>query len=56
MPSLSIDSYVTRQLKLATCAIKAMSSPSASTKGIWVPRYLLTNYDEPIKRWGPKYD
>jgi hypothetical protein len=53
--SLSIDSYVTRQPKIATCARKVMSLPSASTKDIWVPRSLLTNLDGPIKRWGPKY-
>jgi hypothetical protein len=44
-PSLSIDSYVTRQPKIATCARKVTSSPSASTKDIWVPRSLLTNLD-----------
>jgi hypothetical protein len=33
-PSLSIDSYVTRQSKIATCARKVMSLPSASTKDI----------------------
>jgi uncharacterized small protein (DUF1192 family) len=54
-PNLSIDSYVTRQPKIATCARKVMSLPSASTKDIWVPRSLLTNLDGPIKRWGPKY-
>jgi ribosomal protein L35 len=50
-PSLSIDSYVTRQPKIATCARKVMSLPSARTKDIWVPRSLLTNLDGPIKRW-----
>jgi CTP:phosphocholine cytidylyltransferase-like protein len=54
-PSLSIDSYVTRQPKIATCARKVMSLPSGSIKDIWVPRSLLTNLDGPIKRWGPKY-
>jgi hypothetical protein len=54
-PNLSINSYVTRQSKIATCARKVMSLPSASTKDIWVPRSLLTNLDGPIKRWGPKY-
>jgi hypothetical protein len=54
-PNLSIDSYVTRQSKIATCARKVMSLPSASTKDIWVPRSLLTNLDGPIKRWEPKY-
>jgi hypothetical protein len=54
-PNLSIDSYVTRQSKNATCARKVMSLPSASIKDIWVPRSLLTNLDGPIKRWGPKY-
>jgi hypothetical protein len=54
-PSLSFDSYVTRQPKIATCARKVMSLLSASTKDIWVPRSLLTNLDGPIKRWGPKY-
>jgi uncharacterized small protein (DUF1192 family) len=53
--SLSIDSYITRQPKIATCARKVISLPSASTKDIWVPRSLLTNLDGPIKRWGPKY-
>jgi hypothetical protein len=33
-PSLSIDSYVTRQPKIATCAKKLMSLLSASTKDI----------------------
>jgi uncharacterized small protein (DUF1192 family) len=54
-PSLSSDSYVTRQPKIATCARKVMSLPSASTKDIWVPRSLLTNLHGPIKRWEPKY-
>jgi hypothetical protein len=54
-PSLSIDSYVTRQSKIATCARKIMSLPSASTNDIWVPRSLLTDLDGSIKRWGPKY-
>jgi hypothetical protein len=49
-PSLSIDSYVTRQPKITTCARKVMSLPSVSTKDIWVPRSLLTNLDGPIKR------
>jgi CTP:phosphocholine cytidylyltransferase-like protein len=48
-PSLSINSYITRQQKIATCARKAI------TKDIWVPKSLLTNLDGPIKRWGPKY-
>jgi hypothetical protein len=47
--SLSINSHVTRQPKIATCARKVMSLPSANTKDIWVPRSLLTNLDEPIK-------
>jgi hypothetical protein len=55
VPSLSIDSYVTRQPKISTCARKVMSLPSASTKDIWVSRSLLTNLDGPIKRWVPKY-
>jgi hypothetical protein len=54
-PSLSIDSYVTRQSKIGTCARKVMSLPSATSKEIWFPRSLLTNLDGPIKRWGPKY-
>ena len=54
-PSLSINSHVTRQPKIATCARKVMSLPSASTKDVWVPRSLLTNLDGPIKRWVPKY-
>jgi hypothetical protein len=49
-PNLSIDPYVTRQSKIATCARKVMSLPSASTKDIWIPRSLLTNLDGPIKR------
>jgi hypothetical protein len=54
-PSLSIDSYVTRQPIIATCARKVMCLPSASTNDIWVPRSLLTNIGGPNKRWGPKY-
>jgi hypothetical protein len=54
-PSLSINSLVTRQPKIATCARKVMSLPSANTKDVWVPRSLLTNLDGPIKRWVPKY-
>jgi hypothetical protein len=54
-PNLSIDSYVTRQYKIATCARKVMRLPSASTKDIWIPRSLSTNLDGPIKRWEPKY-
>jgi hypothetical protein len=53
--NLSTDSYVTRQPKIATCARKVMSLPSARTKDIWVHRSLLTNLNGPIKRWGPKY-
>src|SRR5688572_13386831 len=53
-PSLSINFHVTRQPKIATCARKVMSLPSANTKDFWVPRSLLTNRDGPIKRWGPK--
>jgi hypothetical protein len=53
--SLSINSHVTRQPKIATCARKVMSLPSANTKDFWVPRSLLTNLDGPIKRWVPKY-
>jgi hypothetical protein len=48
-PSLSINSHITRQPKIATCARKVMSLPSASIKDIWVPRSLLTNHDGPIK-------
>jgi hypothetical protein len=54
-PNLSIDSYVTRQPKIATCVRKVMSLPSANTKDSWVPRSLLTNHEGPIKRWVPKY-
>jgi hypothetical protein len=54
-PSLSINSHITRQSKIATCARKVMSLPSASTKDVCVPRSLLTNLDGPIKRWVPKY-
>jgi hypothetical protein len=54
-PSLPINSHVTRQPKIATCARKVMSLPSANTKDVWVPRSLLTNLDGPIKRWVPKY-
>jgi hypothetical protein len=54
-PSLSINPHVTRQPKIATCARKVMSLPSANTKDVWVPKSLLTNLDGPIKRWVPKY-
>jgi hypothetical protein len=53
--SLSIILHVTRQPKIATCARKVMSLPSANTKDFWVPRSLLTNLDGPTKRWVPKY-
>jgi hypothetical protein len=53
--SLSIISHVTRQPKIATCARKVISLPSANTKDFWVPRSLLTNLDGPIKRRVPKY-
>ena len=53
--SLSFDSYITRQPKIATCARKAINLPNASTKDIWVPRSLLTNHNGPIKRWVPKH-
>jgi hypothetical protein len=52
--SLSIISHVTRPPKIATCARKVMSLPSANTKDFWVPRSLFTNLDGPIKRWVPK--
>jgi hypothetical protein len=55
-PNLSIDSHVTRQPKNTTCVRKVMSLPNANTKDSWVPRFLLTNQDGPIKRWVPKYD
>jgi hypothetical protein len=48
--SLSINSHITRQPKIATCVLT-----SASTEDVWVPRSLLTNLDGPIKRWVPKY-
>jgi hypothetical protein len=35
--SLLINLHVTRQPKIATCARKVMSLPSANTKDIWVP-------------------
>jgi hypothetical protein len=54
-PSLSINPHLTRQPKIATCARKVTSLPSANTKDFWVPRSLLTNHDGPIKRWVPKY-
>jgi hypothetical protein len=54
-PSLSINSHVTRQPKIATCVRKVVSLPSANTKDSWVPRFLLTNDDGPIKRWVPKH-
>jgi hypothetical protein len=53
--SLSIISHITRQPKIATCARKVMSLPSANTMDFWVPRSLLTNLDGPIKQWVPKY-
>jgi hypothetical protein len=53
-PNLSIDSYVTKQPKIATCARKVTSLSSASTKDTWVPRSLFTNLNGPIKRWVPK--
>jgi hypothetical protein len=53
-PNLSIDSHVTRQPKIATCARKVMRLPSANTKDFWVPRSLFTNFGGPIKRWVPK--
>jgi hypothetical protein len=54
-PSLSINSHVTRQPKIATCASKVMSLPSANTKDFLDPRSLLTNHNGPIKRWVPKH-
>jgi hypothetical protein len=50
--SLSINSHITRQPKIATCARKVIN---ANTKDFWVPRSLLTNRNGPIKRWVPKY-
>jgi hypothetical protein len=52
--SLSNNSHITRQPKIATCARKVISLPSANTKDFLVPRSLLTNRDGPIKRWVPK--
>jgi hypothetical protein len=54
-PNLSINSHVTRQPIIATCARKVKGLPSANTKDSWVPRSLLTNHDGPIKRWVPKH-
>jgi hypothetical protein len=53
--SLSNNSHITRQSKIATCARKVMCLPRANTKDILFPRSLLTNLDGPIKRWVPKY-
>jgi hypothetical protein len=36
-PSLSINSHITWQPKIATCARKVMSLPNANTKDSWVP-------------------
>jgi hypothetical protein len=52
---LSINSHVTRQPKIATCARKVISLPSANTKDFLDPISLFTNHNGPIKRWVPKH-
>jgi hypothetical protein len=44
-----------RRPKNNTCAEKVIGSPCASTKSIWVPKYLVTNLDGPKIVWVPSY-
>jgi hypothetical protein len=37
-----------------TNTIKMISSPSDSSRAIWVPKHLLTNHEGPNKAWVPK--
>jgi hypothetical protein len=38
-----------------TSTIKVISSPYDSPRGIWIPKYLLTNHEGPNKAWVPKF-
>ena len=49
----SIDSNMLRRPKNDTCARKVIGSPCASTKAIWVPESLVTNFDGPNIVWVP---
>jgi hypothetical protein len=53
--NLSIDSNMLRRPKNDTCARKEIGSPCASTKAIWMPKSLVTNYDGPNIVWVPNY-
>ena len=48
-----IDSNLLRRPKNDTCARKVICSPRASTKAIWVPKSLVTNFDGPNIVWVP---
>jgi hypothetical protein len=37
-----------------TSTIKVINSPYDSSRGIWVPKHLLTNHEGPNKAWVPK--
>jgi hypothetical protein len=49
----SVTSNLLRRPKNDTSARKVICSPHASTKGIWVPKSLVTNLDGPIIVWVP---
>ena len=49
----SIDSNLLRRPKNDTCARKVICSPRASTKAIWLPKSLVTNFDGPNIVWEP---
>ena len=53
MLNSSINSNLLRRPKNDTCARKVICSPRASTKAIWVPKSLVTNFDGPNIVWVP---
>uniref|UniRef100_A0A0D9ZKL1 CCHC-type domain-containing protein n=1 Tax=Oryza glumipatula TaxID=40148 RepID=A0A0D9ZKL1_9ORYZ len=50
-PNLSFHHNLLRKAKNGTCATRVISSLHASTKAIWVPKYLVTNFHGPNMIW-----
>jgi hypothetical protein len=46
--------YLTLGPKNNTSIIKVISSAYDTSRGIWVPKHLLTNHEGPNKVWVPK--
>ncbi len=50
-PNLSFHHNLLRKAKNGTCATRVISSLHASTKAIWVPKSLVTNFHGPNIIW-----